>query len=166
MEILTSLEQHFIQVYGNTVFHSIRGFIIESDILDFYLKARQTPCDLFDFGFHYGIVEIVAFCYCVLKCHIDINTVVNGYYKSIESSPEIAEGNRLCSITAPVESLGGKAGIVIETIDKFTPSRRKCIKFMILMKKFSRYKVEKRKFIYRIVEKYVEPYRLLEVQVH
>lgn len=162
---LTPLEQQFRLVYGDTVFRQISEFIHKNNIVDFYVKARQTPQALFDFGFHYGIVEIVAFCYCVLKCPIDINTTVSGYYKSIGSSPEmIAELNgKLSPVTVPVTTSGGQSGIVFGTLDKFTPLRINCIKFMLAMKKFSRYKIVRGKFIYEIVDKYVEPYRLLKV---
>jgi len=157
--VLTLLEQHFVDTYGEPVFNRIHQYIIDNDILDFYLKARDRPRDLFDFGFHYGIVEIVAFCYCVLKCPIDINEVIQGYYKSIDSSTEISKNIN----AVPIESSGGQSGIIISTSDRFTPMRNKCIKFMIRMQKFSTYKVEKGKFIYSIVDKYIKLYRLLEV---
>lgn len=156
----TPLEQRFVDVYGEPVFQRIHQYIIDNNILDFYLKARNKPRDLFDFGFHYGIVEIVAFCYCVLKCPIDINEVIQGYYKSIDSTDEISKDMNAVPIQS---SSGGQSSIIIGTSDRFTPMRRECIKFMIRMRNFSTYKMEKGKFIYSIVEKYIKLYQLLEV---
>lgn len=165
---LTPIEQQFLEVYSEPVFSRIQEFIVENDILDFYLKARKTPRDLFDFGFHYGIVEIVAFCYCTLRLPINIYATIGGYYKSIGSSADVTdwEAKRpLGQNATPVHSgsKDGKCGIVIGTIDKFTPLRLETIKYLIRMQKFSKYKVEKGKFIYTIVDRYIEPYRLLEV---
>lgn len=164
----TVLEEKFLDVYGDSVFERIQEFIIASDILDFYLKARKTPRELFDFGFHYGIVEIVAFCYCTLRIPIDIHTTIGGYYKSIGSSADATDwdAKRPLGLSAtPVhsESQDAKCGLIVGTIDKFTPLRVECIRFMIRMQKFSRYRVQNGKFIYTIVDKYIEPYRLLEV---
>ena len=173
----TELEKRFIKIYGLEKFSLIKDFIIENDILDFYLKARNKAMDLFNFGFHYGIIEIVAFCYCSLKLPIDINGVIDGYYKLIESSVEaieIANGREVSVTQVPVETeKGTKQGIVIGTIDQatawmgFTESRLNCIKYMIRMQKFSKYKIIKGsgnpKFIYQIVDKYVNSYKLLEV---
>lgn len=163
----TVLEEKFLVVYGETVFARIQEFIIENDILDFYLKARKTSRELFDFGFHYGIVEIVAFTYCTLKIPIDINACIKGYYTSIGSSADATDwdAKRPLGMNAtPVHtSNDGKCGLVVGTIDKFTPLRVETIRYLIRMQKFSKYRVEKGKFIYTIVDKYIEPYRLLEV---
>jgi hypothetical protein len=162
---LTPFEERFIQIYGDKIFQTIRQSIVDDNIMEFYLKVRD-PKDLFDFGFHYGIPEIVAFCYCVLKCPIDIDREIQSYYKMIESSPEIVEmiGNRQLSLNSvPVSSSGGRAGITVGSIDTFTKKRIRCIKYIIKIRKFSRYTVEKGRFIYRIVDRYVDSYRLLEV---
>lgn len=156
----TPLEQQFLDVYGSPTFERIQDFVLRNDILDFYLKSRHSSRDLFDFGLHYGVIEIVAFCYCHLKVSVDINNVVSGYYKAITSSPDTIDSDE----ATPVYSEnGGNAGLIVGTIDKFTPSRLECIRFMIRMKKFSKYNVEKGKFIYTIVDKYVKSHRLLEV---
>ena len=164
----TVLEKRFLEVYGESVFERIQEFILENDILDFYLKSRGTPRELFDFGFHYGIVEIVAFCYCYLKVPLDIHQVIGGYYKSIGSTADTTDWDAkrpLGQNAVPVHSgsKDGNCGIVIGTIDKFTPLRVECIRYLLRMQKFSRYRVQNGKFIYTIVDKYVESYRLLEV---
>jgi hypothetical protein len=160
MDGLNLIEHRFVQVYGHPCFHRISEFIQKHDLLDYYLKARQSPHDLFEFGFHYGIIEIVAFCYCVLECPIEITSIIQGYYQSLTSSPDQAT-NDLNAV--PVETSGGRSGIIIGTLDKFTASRNECIKFMIRMQKFSRCKLTQGKFVYQIVNKYVEQYRLLDV---
>lgn len=164
----TTLEKRFLEVYDESVFNRIQEFILENNILDFYLKARKTPGELFDFGFHYGIVEIVAFCYCAIKLPINISETIKGYYKSIGSSADTTDWDvkrPLGQNAVPVHSgsKDGNCGLIVGTIDKFTPLRVECVRYLLRMQKFSKYKVEKGKFIYTIVDKYIKSYRLLEV---
>ena len=85
-EELKELEEQFVKVYGVNTFYNVYEYIKFHDILDFYMRARENPEDLCLFGFHYGIVPIVTFCYCVLKVPLDINNVVSGYFKCINST--------------------------------------------------------------------------------
>jgi len=168
---LNEYEKEFIQIYGMEYFIELAEFIKEHDIYEYYNKARNNPMDLLHFGFHYGIISIVAFCYCQLKLSLEIHEVVNGYFKSVNSTTpefiEIGEGNREIScISVPIiYSPGSKDGIVFATIDKFTTMRQKCMNYLLKMIRFSKVDLKKDKkkykYIYTIVDKYVQDYQLL-----
>lgn len=169
---LTIYEKQFIETYGQDHFNELFDFIKDNDIVDFYNKARNDPNDLCYFGFHYGLITIVAFCYCKLKLELDIHSITNGYFKQVNSSTieYHQEKNRQMAINTPViYDPSAPDGIIFATIDKFTAKRVRCLNYLIKMIKFSRYKFkketakEKLKYYYTIVDKYIEAYRLLEV---
>ncbi len=160
---LTNFEKEFIELYGQSVLKKISTYIFDNEIQEAYLKSRDSPKTLFEFGLHYGILEIVAFCYCHLKCPININEEIQRYVSTLESSPDIFRDSSAVFSREPLISGGGCTGITIRTLDKFTEKRNECIKFLIRMKRFSCYTVTNGKFLYQIVDKYVKPYRLLEV---
>jgi hypothetical protein len=169
---LNKYEEEFVKIYGMDYFIELYEFIKENDIMEYYNKSRSTPMDLLNFGFHYGIISIVAFCYCQLKLSLEIHEVVNGYFKSINSTTpefiEIGEGREMSIICVPiVHSPGSKDGIVFATIDKFTTMRQKCMNYLLKMIRFSKVNMKKDgkklKYIYTIVDKYIQDYQLLDV---
>lgn len=191
------MDAKFIEIYGQHVYDEIKEYIIKNEILDIYLVMKDKVETLFDFGFHYGIPEIVAFCYCIMKYEVDIPNVVQGYYKTITADePELIENDPLGrpmmrSGVVPIETgLSDRDGITVASIDKFTQRRKKCIEYIIRMKKFSRstiirdtlpknltkieltckgefyynnLRTNKLKFMYKIVDKYIDDYQLLSV---
>jgi hypothetical protein len=173
MDVFNEIEQQFIQTYGLAHFNLIWRYIEENDIMEFYQKGRKTPEDLLYFGFHYGLVSIVAFCYCKLKVPIDLHGVLSKDFQIVGSADLDVETNSnnqaMFSSGVPIESNpGAKEGMVISTWDKFSLKRTKCFEFLCRMKNFSSYKVEKNNkgknvFMYTIVDKYVEGYKLLDV---
>jgi hypothetical protein len=142
--------------------------MVENDILDFYMKARNDPELLCHFGFHYGILSILAFSYCQLRVPLDISNTIGGYFKYINSeTPEFIdtiEGRKVAQQGVPIiHNASANDGIVFATIDKFTPERKKCMEFLLRMRRFSKVEQKKTKYIYTIVERYVQEYKLLEV---
>jgi hypothetical protein len=167
-------EKQFIEIYGIEKFYEIYNFIKENDILDCYNKARDNPIQLCRFGFHYGIISIVAFCYCGLKLSLNIHDEINGYFKTVNSTtPELidnATNREIYSYGVPIiHSQGANDGICIATIDKFTPGRTQCMKYLLRMIRFSKYTIvkngptDKIKYSYKIVDKYINDYQLLAV---
>lgn len=163
---LNSYEKKFIEIYGLYRFHEIYNFILSHNILDIYNKSHNTPDDLFHFGFHYGILPIVSFCYCVLRIPLEIHQVIDGYFKTINSTtPENGNKHEIPLIHSP----GAADGMVIATLDVYTANRSKCRDYLIRMIKFSKCERvknnpnEKLKYIYTIVDKYIDSYHLLEV---
>lgn len=171
--VLNSYEKLFSDTYGEGYFDDIKQFILQNDLMDFYQKAREDPDLLLHFGFHYGILAIVAFCYCKLQVKTDINNVIGGYFKTINSTtPEtiiVEDGTQkpVSGVGVPIiYSDSAKDGITFATIDKYTEARVKCMNYLLRMKKFSKYEIErvqygKPRYMYQIVDKYVEHYQLL-----
>ena len=138
-----------------------------------YATARNSPMELCLFGFQYGLVEIVAFCYCSLKISLEINEVINGYFKIVNSTvPEFCEKEgkyEKVEIGIPIlHQFQANDGLMISTLDKFTEGRRRCMNYLLRMKKFSKYSIQKKNhqysYWYRIVDKYISDYSLLDVQ--
>lgn len=169
---MNELELGFIKTCGQDVYDEITEYIIDNDILDFYMKARTTTMDLFNFGFHYGILPIVAYCYCKLKLPIDIHSTVSGYFKYVNSETPTttesdASGKSMTGIGVElISNPHANDGIFFGTLDKYTKARTACMEFLLNMKKFSRVTIIRQdkacNFIYTIVEKYVSEYHLLE----
>ena len=161
---MNQYETEFIETFGVNVFYDVLEYITHHDIIDFYNKSNN-PEDLLMFGFHYGILPIVAFCYCKLKVTTDIDDVVNGYFKNVNSTT-IENDNGNANIGIPlIHSYSNKDGIILATIDKFTGARKECMKYLLSMKKYSKYNIvrekSKLKYKYKIVDRYVDEYKLL-----
>lgn len=150
------MELQFNQIYGSSVTDKIKAFLINNELLPHYIKIKDNPDELLRFGVHYGIIELVAFCYCHLKCPVDISEIVSGYNITIYSSLNIEN-----KVALETESANSKMSAV--TIDKYTENRQKCISYLIDMKKFSKCKFINKKAIYTINPIYVEDYKLLNV---
>jgi len=158
---MNNLEKDFIEVYGVSTFNKINQYIQDNDIYEYYMLAKKNNT-LFKFGFHYGILEIVSYCYCVLKIPIIIDEFIDDYYKTIDTSVE-SESN----LEAPlINNMSANSGLTIAAWDKFTEKRNICAKYLIDMKKFSKYNIirskRKCKFEYKIVDKYIKQYDLLK----
>lgn len=159
---MNKYENEFIDTFGVNVFYDVWDYIKYHDLIDFYNISKSDPLDLFMFGFHYGIMPIIMFCYCKLKVTIDIDNVVNGYFKTINSTT--LDNNEIGA--SIIHSHGNKDGIILATIDKFTLARKACMKYIMSMKKYSKYIIQsenkKLKFMYTIVDRYVDEYNLLK----
>jgi len=172
---LNQFEKQFIEVYGLNHFYDIFEYIQNNEIMDFYMKDRNTAEDLLQFGFHYGLVSLVAFCYCKLKVSVDILETISKDFKIINSDiPETLEldnhsGRYMFRAGVPIiHSPNARDGMMIATWDKFTPYRQKCFDYLVRMKRFSKCKMEpvnngKLKYTYTIVDKYIDGYKLLDV---
>ena len=169
---MTQFEQHFQEVFGLDRFQELVNFIQLHDLLSQYQKVRNSPEELCRFGFQYGLIEIVAFCYCCLKISLDISDVINGHFKIVNSTiPEFTENEFGRMITGFQESVlhrpSANDGLVMTTLDKFTEGRQKCLNYLLKMKKFSKFVIQKAgsrySYQYRIVDKYISAYNLLNV---
>jgi hypothetical protein len=153
------LEKEFIDVFGIKIYDNIKNYIIENDIMDFYMISNNDPYLLLKFGFRFGILPIVAFCYCINKCKVHLNNLIGEFYINI-STDTINDNDYSIPL---VHDMNARDGITLTTFDKYTICRNKCVQYMVDMKKFSRYTLEKGKFMYMICDKYVEQYNLLSV---
>lgn len=172
---MNQYEKEFAKVYGEDHFNDLYAFIQKNDILEYYKKARNSddPMNLFHFGFHYGLVSIVAFCYCHLKLSLAIHEVIDGYFKMVDSTtPEFIEqdGDRqMMGVGTPIiHNPGAKDGMIFATIDKYTKSREKCMNYLLRMIRFSKYMLERKNnkksvYVYTVVDKYIDAYKLLDV---
>jgi len=153
----TQLEYEFIDTFGIKIYSNIKNYIIINDIMDFYMLHRNDVYSLLKFGFRYGLLPIVAFCYCVKKCKVYLNNLIGEFYINI-SSETISDNTNATLLT---HDKNANDGITIITFDKYTINRNECAKYLVDMKKFSRYTLEQGKFMYRIQDKYIEQYNLL-----
>ena len=167
----TDYEKLFAETYGQYYFDKMQKFIMDNDLVEWYEKAKGDPYDLCLFGFHFGLVSIVAFCYCKLGTPLDIYDVVDGYYKMVNSETlELVEedGKRKSVMTgvSVIHDYGARDGLILATIDKYTEMRTHCMKYLLKMVRFSKYKRikdgKKTKYIYTINDKYVKDYNLLQ----
>lgn len=147
-------EVEFIKVFGQKTFEKVQKYIVENDLVTAYMKAREDPQDLFKFAFHYGIIQIVSFCYCILKISVDIHEAIGGYHISIQSGDN-------SSTQVLAESGGFNKGISISTMDKYTNKRNECIVYMEKVRRYSVYTKKDKKFLYQVKDKYIEDYQLL-----
>ncbi len=166
-ENLNKYEKLFIEVYGQNHFYEICNFIKENDIMDIYKKSRNEPEGLCHFGFHYGLITIVSFCYCKLKLSLQIHDVINEYFKFYNSTTR-ETNEKVFTLDAPIiHQPNANDGLLVSTLDKYTPERTKCMDYLLKMIKFSKCRISKEKnkikYVYTIVDKYIEHYRLLEV---
>lgn len=170
---MNEIETQFIKIYGKKTYEKIKNYVIDSDIGIYYDLCTKSgdPNDLFKFGFHYGILEIVAFCYCYLKIEANINDIISGYYSVFESENPISieqdfDRNVYKGRTA-VPTGYQRTKMIAATIDKYTVYRKKCIDYLINIRKYSKYNVSRSNgkviFSYQINEKHIEPNNLLNV---
>ena len=170
---MSDYEQKFIEVYGLERLKRLSVFMEAHGLIEKYQQVRASPIELCGFGFQYGLVEIVAFCYCHLKISLDIRQVVDGHFKIVNSTqPEFTEltpdGREVARLGIPtIHHFGAPDGMVIATLDEFTAGRRACLDYLLRMIRFSRYTITKDgrafHYLYRVVDKYIDSYRLLEV---
>lgn len=126
------MEVEFLRYYTNNMYQKVQQYIIDYNLFEEYNKSVKDKDELLKFGYYYGILPIVAFCYCILKCEVDIDKFV-------------------------------KRPLDIK-YEKFKYRRQQCAEYLTNIKKYSRYTTKNNRFIYYIVEKYIEDYDLLNVQ--
>lgn len=163
---MNALEKEFQEIYGPAIFQRVKQYIVDNNLEDCYNAKRNTIETLIDFGYHFGILPIIVFCYVYKRHSLNIHSFIDNYYKEIESVTDSVEKGpvRDSSLTlVPVTSSGENSRLIIGTTDKYTKQRLICTNYLIKMIKFSNYRVEKGKFLYTIVPKYIEDYRLMDV---
>jgi len=161
-------EHAFAEIYGADRLESLSEFIRIHDLTDQYLRIRDDPVELCTFGFQYGLVEIVAFCYCHLRIALDIRKVLDGHFKILNSTLLKDDERQITAFQVPlIYSKDSPDGLVITTLDEYTAGRRECLAYLTRMIRFSRYTITRRgrefQYAYRVVDKYIEPYQLLKV---
>ena len=70
------MEVEFLRYYTQNMYQKIQQYVLEYSLSDEYIRACKDKDDLLKFGFYHGILPIVAFCYCVLKCEVDIDLLL------------------------------------------------------------------------------------------
>lgn len=175
LNTLTQYEKDFVKIYGLNDLFRIFEYMKGHDILDFYRKSRDDPTQLLDFGFHYGIIQIVAFCVCHLEVEFDILQTISGDYKIINSDiPEVVDednqGRQMTRAGVPIiHTPSAPDGMIITAWDKFSPARNECLKYLVRMKTFSKRvpktneKTKRIQHFYKINPRHVKGYKLLDV---
>lgn len=153
---LNQIEAEFVDNFGLEIASLTKNFIVEHGFDAEYRQASNNFSNLLLFGMKYGLVEIVAYCYCVKQVPVDIPSLIQQYTGKVENPiiPDncvTVDGQRSSNI-----SLGANLW------DRFSYQRQSCIQFLYRMIKFShRFKNSN---LYKIVPKYIEPYRLLTLR--
>ena len=163
---MNALEKEFLDIYGASTFQRVKQYIVDNDLEDCYNARKNTVETLLDFGYHFGILPIVSFCYVYKRHSVSIHNFIDNYYKEVSSVTDCVEkGLKRDSFLSlvPATSGGENSRIIFGTTDKYTKQRLICTDYLIRMIKFSNYRVHKGKFLYSIVPKYIEHYRLMDI---
>lgn len=144
-----------MDIYGPVMYQKVKTYIVDNDLEEHYNMAK-TPEQLLHFGYHFGVLPIVTFCYCYLRLRIAIHDFINNYYYSVSKN----EANGLVAV---LETSSKGSNMTFHSDDKWARERALCTRYLVDMIKFSKYKVENGKFIFRIVPKYIDQYHLLDI---
>jgi len=154
------MESEFSTVFNEQTIQSIVNFIHEHGLVDKYLDVSEDPNKLFDFGMEYGLIEIIVYCYCIKKCSVDIHGIIQKYTGKVDSHNDNND-NCILVDSSSNTGLGGLKGQVVW--DRFSYRRQACLNYLHRMIKFSKCSKHGQKFMYTIVDKYIDQYRLLNL---
>ena len=144
-----TLIDNFTKIYGQTCVDEIYEYMVENDLLTEFYKIKNKPKKLFNFGIKYGIIEIVKYLYEHLNIEYDHNIIL-GFDTQLKSN---IHQNTLIN-AQPILTGSSNDKLRIEVIDKFTKNRKICIKYLIDMKKYSKFRCSKCVFYYKFDVKY------------
>ena len=142
------LIEEFRGLYGDDRCDEVINYVIGNNLTDEFFDAYLDLDELFKFSVHYGLLDVVKFLYIHKNLPYNLSTIQE-YNSKIESSSQ--EGSNLA---APVMAGGANSGLRISRWDKHSQGRNECIRFLMDMKKYSKYIYRNKKHIYMFNVKY------------
>nr|QBK91545.1 MAG: uncharacterized protein LCPAC302_01650 [Pithovirus LCPAC302] len=146
---ITDLTKNFTKIYGPEKVKLIFSFLINNDLLENFYNIENND-DLLRFSVEYGLCDIVQFLYEYYLTEYEINLLqsFDSKLKTEDVSPYTLKGT----------ATTGSSNVELKTQrwDRFSNARKQCIRYLVNMRKYSRSRMDKNQFYYRLKSKYMK----------
>nr|QBK88783.1 MAG: hypothetical protein LCMiAC01_04650 [Mimivirus LCMiAC01] len=139
------LIDEFVGIYGKDALDDIYNKLIKYDILEKFSDVIDDINKLFEFSVHYGLLKIVKYLYEYKEAkfyHDILNTYRPNFNTNMDKNAQTIESGS-----------SRNTSLNVAIWDNFTVDRQECVRYLVYMKRYSRYSYKNKKFIYQYNKK-------------